>query len=313
MRKALIIGIDDYPTAPLHACVNDATQFKAVIESNGDGSANFDAKLYTNVKDKAHLRRLAREIFSGGPEVQVALFYFSGHGYANELGGYMVTPDATSYDEGVSMDEILALANQSKVLNRIIIFDCCHAGYMGSPRNDFNQTAIHSGVTILSSSKADQVSMEKNGHGVFTELLLGALQGGAANLQGHITAGSIYAYIDQALGSWDQRPVFKTNIVKFASLRNIPPPVAEALLRKLTTYFPSKTYEFPLDPEYEFTYPTAKPEKIEIFKTLQKFESVHLVTPVGEEHMYWAAMNSKSCKLTALGLHYWRLINDKRL
>ncbi|MCC3403956.1 caspase family protein, partial [Eubacterium callanderi] len=42
------------------------------------------------------------------------------------------------------------------------------------------------------------------------------------------------------------------------------------------------------------------------------YESVGLIEPVDEEHMYFAAMNSKSCRLTPLGLHYWKLSKDKR-
>jgi len=35
--------------------------------------------------------------------------------------------------------------------------------------------------------------------------------------------------------------------------------------------------------------------------------------PVGEEYMYYAAQNSKSCKLTALGYHYWRLVKEGKI
>jgi len=42
-------------------------------------------------------------------------------------------------------------------------------------------------------------------------------------------------------------------------------------------------------------------------------EGVGLVVPVSEEHMYYAAINSKSCRLTALGGHYWRLVNQKKI
>ena len=49
------------------------------------------------------------------------------------------------------------------------------------------------------------------------------------------------------------------------------------------------------------------------FKELQKFESVGLVVPVEEEHMYFAAINSKSCRLTALGYQYWRLVKEKKI
>ena len=37
------------------------------------------------------------------------------------------------------------------------------------------------------------------------------------------------------------------------------------------------------------------------------------MVPVGEEHMYFAAMNSKACRLTALGSQCWRLANEKKL
>ena len=48
-------------------------------------------------------------------------------------------------------------------------------------------------------------------------------------------------------------------------------------------------------------------------KSLQKLESVDLVEPVDEEHMYFAAMNSKSCRLTPLGKYYWKLLKDDRI
>jgi len=40
-----------------------------------------------------------------------------------------------------------------------------------------------------------------------------ALGGAAANLVGDVTPGSVYAHIDQSLGPWAQRPVFKTNVM----------------------------------------------------------------------------------------------------
>src|SRR5262249_506471 len=121
------------------------------------------------------------------------------------------------------------------------------------------------------------------------------------------------AYVDQALGPWDQRPIFKTNVTRFTSLRSIAPPVPFDTLRKICVYFPTPEDEFKLDPSYEFTEPVADSAHVAIFKDLQKFEGVGLVVPVGEEHMYFAAINSKSCRLTALGFQYWRLAKEKRL
>ena len=309
MRKALIVGINNYPKAPLCGCVNDASAFSAIIETNGDGSPNFDVRLVTDVPTKSELKGLIIELFSG--DCETALLYFSGHGLLDDIGGYIVTPDYKPNDEGVSMDEILNIANDSKAQNRVIILDCCHSGALGSPKNLGGKSAhIGEGVSILTASRDSESAIEINGHGVFTNLLLDALQGGAADLRGHITPGSVYAYIDQALGPWDQRPVFKTNITRFTSLRTVTPQVPIDILRKLVDYFPTPQDEFALDPSFEDTNapvvehkivePHAKAENVAVFKHLQKFQGVGLVVPVNEQYMYFAAMNSKSCKLSAL-------------
>ena len=313
MKKALVVGIDYYPNAPLKGCVNDATSFAQMMEAHGDGSLNFDVRLEKNVASRSSLKQMIIELFEG--ENETALFYFSGHGFLNELGGYIVTPDHKKYDEGVAMEDILKLASNSGTKNKIIILDCCHSGAFGSPQISGGTSAyLKDGMVILTASQASESAIEVNGHGVFTNLLLDALDGGAADLRGHITPGSVYAYIDQALGTWDQRPVFKTNVTRFTSLRNVPPAVPLTILKKIKDYFPDPQHEFALDPSYEYTNEdVAKPENVAIFKNLQKFEGVGLVVPMGEEHMYWAAQNSKSCRLTALGAHYWRLIKDKRI
>jgi hypothetical protein len=212
------------------------------------------------------------------------------------------------------MDEILTIANKSKAKDKIIILDCCHSGAFGSPEGSGGTTSqIIEGVVVLTASRKSETALEVNGHGIFTSLLLDALQGGAADLRGHITPGSVYAYIDQALGPWNQRPVFKTNVTRFTSLRTINPPVAKEVLWKITEYFPTPQQEYSLDPSYEDTnVDIANPDNVMIFKNLQKFQGVNLVVPVGEQYMYYAAQNSKSCKLTALGYHYWRLVKEGR-
>lgn len=68
-----------------------------------------------------------------------------------------------------------------------------------------------------------------------------------------------------------------------------------------------------LNPTFEFTESKAIKENVAAFKDLQKYESVGLVVPVGEEHMYFAAMNSKACKLTAMGYQYWKLVYEKKI
>lgn len=313
MKKALIVGINNYPSSPLHGCISDASSLGSIIETHGDGSPNFAVRLETNVLTKSELKTAIVELFEGASDT--VLFYFSGHGFLNEIGGYIVTPDHKKYDEGVSMDEILILANESKAKDKIIILDCCHSGAFGSPKI-IGSAAAHliEGIVILTASRDSESALEVNGHGLFTNLLLDALQGGAADLRGHITPGSVYAYIDQALGPWDQRPVFKTNVTRFTSLRTINPPVALEIIRKITAYFPTPQHQYPLNPTFEDTNTElAIASNVIIFKDLQKFQSVGLVIPVDADFMYFAAQNSKTCRLTALGYHYWRLVNEKRI
>lgn len=322
MKKALVIGIDDYPTCPLRGCVNDATAFSELLETNGDGSPNFDVRTVFNIPTKSDLLYSVEELFSGNADI--ALFYFSGHG--TDVGsGYLVTPDYHGRDYGVSMSEILGIANRSTCKNKIIILDCCYSGKFGeNSTSNTTDSILGDGVTIMTASLRNEVSIEDGftGHGVFTNLLLQGLKGGASDISGKITPASLYSFVDQSLGSWEQRPIFKTNISSFLTVRFIEPKVSKPLLRKLSSLFSNPTDEFMLDPSFEVTNtpncehiivkPYADQLHVQQFKELQLLESVGLIEPVDTEHMYFAAMESKSCKLTALGLHYWHLSKDRR-
>lgn len=316
MRKALVIGIDNYPVSPLSGCVNDAISISRILEKNGDGSPNFDVKSITNppyITDIPTIRRLIEELFEAPNDI--ALLYYAGHGLLKSTGGYIVTSDFRKYNEGISMQEILELATNSKARSKIIILDCCHSGsFATSNLGNSNLSNLCDELTVITASRNIESAVESdNGHGVFTSLLIDALQGGAADVRGHITAGSIYAYVDSALGAWAQRPIFKTNISRFVPIRSINPKIPLEKLRQIVKYFPQPENEFNLDPSYEFTSESAIDTNCSIFKDLQKFGSEGLVKPVGEEHMYFAAINSKSCKLTALGYQYWRLVKENKL
>ena len=72
-------------------------------------------------------------------------------------------------------------------------------------------------------------------------------------------------------------------------------------------------HELPLDPSYE---PDADPHHEEherIFAGLQRCRASRLVEPVGEDHLYYAAMNSTACRLTPAGRLYWQLAKDRRI
>lgn len=317
MRKALLVGIDHYSScSPLYGCVNDAHSVKSVLERHSDGTVNFDVRLMTatgpsDLINRAELREAIRELFADDSET--ALFYFAGHGHIESTGGYLIASDCATGDDGVPLSDILTFANRSRSRNKIIMLDSCHSGIAGASPLNPSISELSDGLTILTASTKDQYATEENGCGVFTNLLVDALSGSAGNLVGDITPGSIYAHIDQSLGSWEQRPIFKTNVKSFVSLRKVQAPIPLADLQRLTTFFPTPGYVFPLDASFEPQEANADPVNTEVFASLQRLNKVNLVTPVDAIHMYYAAIEGKGCKLTVLGEHYRRLVEKGRI
>jgi hypothetical protein len=317
MRKALVVGVDYYEhLSELHGCVNDAGAVARMLEEHADRTPNFAVRSVTAAGPdaavtKGELKELARELFA--TDADIALFYFAGHGYVETTGGYLCGSECRWGDDGLSLHELIVLANDSRAKNRIIILDSCHSGVAGTRALAPQHAEIMEGMTILTASTKEQYATEANGSGVFTALLVDALGGAAANLVGDVTPGGVYAHIDQSLGPWDQRPVFKTNVKSFVALRRARAPIEPADLRRLPEFFPAPNFELPLDPSYEPESEQADPAKTAVLAVLQRYNRVNLVVPVGAPHMYHAAMWSKSCMLTPLGRHYRRLVVAKRI
>jgi hypothetical protein len=324
MRLALIVGINYYQQFPsLFGCATDAHSVGAVLARHGDGSVNFDCKLLTGTDSSRPVQRHdikdgVSELF--GTPAEIALFYFAGHGSIDAAGGYLLASDSQHPDEGLALADVLTLANLSPARNKVVLLDSCHSGIAGTSPAAGNLASLSEGLTVLAASTADQYASEESGRGVFTTLLVDALDGGAANLTGDITPGSVYSHIDQSLGAWEQRPVFKTNVRQFVSLRRVPPPIDLADLRRITEFFPLAGFEFELDPTFEpemkgrdSDMPAPVAKNTEVFAILQQYNRLNLLVPVDAPHMWHAAMQGKACRLTVLGEHYRRLVEKGRI
>jgi hypothetical protein len=318
MRRALAVGIDNYSFGPLHGCVADAQAMHDLLDRNEDGSKNFDVRLVTDPPDtitRASLRQATIELFSQPAEV--ALFYFSGHGTENDLGGYMVTPDAKTYDEGVAMADVIQLANQSTVTEVVLLLDCCYSGHLGNapngPRDANAKAEIREGVSIMTASRSSEPAMEADGRGLFSSLVCSALDGGAADVLGRTNAAGLFSYVDQSLGAWQQRPLYKCHISSLLCLRQTAPAVNAEHLRRICDFFPIHDAEFQLDPSYEHSDDAAIPEHVADYQVLVSYRNARLIEVSNHEHLYYAAIESGSVRLTALGRHYWRLAIEGRL
>lgn len=318
-RRALIVGIDSYDSfSSLKAAVSDASEIAEVLRRNGDQSLNFECRLLTSLGTervtRANLRRNWKELFENFRGD--VLFYFSGHGEPTEVGGFLATQEGTEDDIGISMQELVDLANNSSAETVLLILDCCFSGSAGNPASMNgggleNKAILREGVTILTASRPSQLSYEIGGHGVFTNLILGALRGGAANVRGHISAASIYAYAEAALGAWDQRPLYKSHAGHLRPVRMVIPMVQDDLLREIPNFFPNADSAFLLDMTFEETNGAARPENVKIFKKFKQLQIAGLLRPRDGNDLYWVAERSGGVVLTDLGQFYHQLaVND---
>jgi hypothetical protein len=326
IKKALVVGIDDYcgSSDDLEGCVKDAEDIASLLSSSySEGESkrenNFSCTVLVSEQGEEEpvitRTRLKKEIelLFDDKEAEVVLFYFAGHGFESSLGGYLVTQDARSYEEGLSFNYIMNYANKSTDKEIFIILDCCRSGNLGDTVESKNQFSnLRRGISILTASNASQDAIGTPNGGIFTQIICNALRGGSADLRGHVTFFNLYRHVERILGAWEQRPTFKVNTGRSVVLRKVEPKVPIPILSNITEHFPQSDYRFKLGPEFEPAERIGNQLKERQFSELQVLANNGLVSPVREEHMYYAAIRSKSCELTLLGKQYWSLVNEEK-
>lgn len=210
--RALVVGINSYPgEASLTCCVNDANEIEAVLQY-----PEYDFTV-TSLLDKSATRKnIFEELIKlySDTEVERVLFYFSGHGISTTTGAYIVTPDGTEFEPGVSFSFLTRCINSYRKEGRLaaVILDCCHAGALamkGSQKGirKLSQELLRDsigglpeGSAILAACKSSEVCLEDQsiGHGIFTAHILDGMLGKAANDGGDITIGSLYDFISRS-------------------------------------------------------------------------------------------------------------------
>lgn len=329
-KLALAVGINRYESdsfEDLSCCEADAEAMSRLLSrhwgpgENGLGPRNYATRLLSSESGRISTDQLRESISTlmrhpmGDGE---ALFYFSGHGMANEDGGYLVTQDATPENPGYPMKELLEEANRSENTSVVIILDCCHSGQIGNITDGegFNRVSIGPNVTILAGSGATQKSAEDWEHSLFTGLMIEGLEGGAADVRGEVSAAALYAYLEQSLGPWDQRPVYKSYARTLKPLRRCEPAVPDSILARLPEWFRRPDTEIQLDPAYEVTHESADAHKVALFDQFKLLRNAHLLTtrawdssehPPGTlKDLYWTALTSDHVRLTPQGRLFWK-------
>ncbi len=330
-KKALIVGIDKYENfSNLTGCIADANSMRELLRRNEDHSANYTCKVMVYGESdpvpitRQSLKVACRELFDfkGGD----VLFYFSGHGALSPEGGYLATSDGRANDWGVAMQDIIQMANNSRANDILLILDCCHAGDAGDPGllnsngRDYPIAALRENMTIIGAARNTQAAMEAGGHGLFTSALLDALDGGAADHMGWVTAPAIYSYVERRFNDWSQRPIYKSNASILNVVRRCAPLIDRLKLEELTTHFPTEDHKYRLDPEHEpedefgNRREPVNEEKVRVSSLLKEYRDTGLVraSEPGEQ-LYWVARRGHTVELTLRGREYWRLVKNDRL
>ncbi|MEV6487111.1 caspase family protein, partial [Actinoplanes sp. NPDC051633] len=194
MKRALLVGIDRYPRGSLIGCVADATAANELLARNADGNANWTTNVITSDNTdpitRDVLRRAIYKLFENARDYDL-LFFFAGHGARTPWGAELVTEDFTEFSLGVSMHDLITLANESPARSVTIMLDCCFSGATGSipgtqagaVADSFRLThaTLRENVTIMAASRGTETSKESGGHGAFTRVLLDGLSGGATD------------------------------------------------------------------------------------------------------------------------------------
>jgi len=332
VKRAILVGIDNYPTiGSLQGCVNDAAALSAMLSSNADGSPNWDTELVTSDTGPEITRDLLRnklaKLFTNAKGADL-LFFFAGHGGQTLWGADLVTQDASEFSLGVSMDDLINLANSSPANSVTLLLDCCFSGDTGNTpalqsagvAENFrlSKAVLRENVTVLAASRATETSAEVDGQGAFTRILLDGLAGGATDHRGNITSLSLYAFISPTFDAFQQRPVLKAHVVEPVVLRVGPPWLDPDLLRQLPEHFPTADHRLQLTPAHEGAGRPLPPGTGGTFEQQEfdyagRLRNANLVTTDDRRDHYWVAMESGHVYLTPLGRYFWDLANRGRL
>ncbi len=330
LRRGLVVGINTYEhSRTLTGCVADAEAMSKVLRRHSDREKNFECHVWLDKTEdnkpitSRELTKACRELFADIRDDIV--LYFSGHGVLTEHGGYLCTNDATRDHWGVSMDAIMKMASASKARDILIILDCCHAGDIADPgllaANGHDPlTLLRENVTVIAASLTRQSSVETDGRGVFTKAVVDALEGGAADMLGWVTAPSIYAYVERRFGAFEQRPVYKSYATGVRVVRKCPPAIEREKLFRLVELFESQTFKYQLNSEYEPEDQNGKKkkkineEKVAVGKLFKEYRDTGLLKPTTPgEQLFWTAHLNHTVELTWSGREYWLLVKQDRL
>jgi WD40 repeat protein len=215
----LAIGINEYKNSKLNLnyAKPDALSFSKIVDERSSPLFS-NIRIHTLYDRDASRGNILKKLDELGNEVRsedVFILYYAGHGSMVENKFYFIpTENLRLYDEsGLQKEAIEAAVIQEKLkkiaaLKQLIVMDACQSGgsvELLATRGANEEKAIaqlsrSSGVHVLASAGSEQFAAEfaELGHGLFTYVLMKALEGEAdgAPRDGKVTIYELKSYID---------------------------------------------------------------------------------------------------------------------
>jgi WD40 repeat protein len=213
------VGINQYRNTKLNLnyAKPDAVSFSEIVNANSSDLFK-EIKLHTLYDQDASRINILRKLDELSREIHqedVFIFYYAGHGSMVENKFYFIpSENLRLYDEsGLQKEAIEAATIQEKLKNipalkQLIVMDACQSGGSvellanrgASEEKAIAQLSRSTGIHVLASAGSEQFAAEfaELGHGLFTYVLIKALQGEAdgSPLDGKVTIYELKSYID---------------------------------------------------------------------------------------------------------------------
>ena len=240
---ALIVGIADYlyvTKLPAAVC-NDARDVRDLLVD--PRYCGYPPGHVTMLLDGEATREAIIDTLSGlavrAQPTSAVLVYISGHGgrvVSGAFAGEYILPVDTMLASGedlavtaISGDEFTTALKAIRARKVLVIFDCCHAGGIGQPKDVpgslikaglpdgyYERLAAGRGRAILSSSRDTESSyvLPAAANSLFTGHLLAGLKGGVSSEDGLVRVFDLFEYVQPRVTSDqpDQHPVFKADL-----------------------------------------------------------------------------------------------------
>jgi WD40 repeat protein len=213
----LAVGINQYknPKMILNYAKPDAESFGKAVDSDGIFKKIVVHSLFDAEASRSNILKKLDELSSEIHPEDVFIFYYAGHGSMVENQFFFIPTEAARlYDlnslkkEAIEASVLQDKFKNIKALKQLIIMDACQSGASvellanrgAAEEKAIAQLSRSAGIHVMASAGSEQFAAEfaELGHGIFTYLLIKALQGDAdgAPKDGKVTIYELKSYLD---------------------------------------------------------------------------------------------------------------------